>query len=504
MAEVVSTPWRAQPGPQLEAIRRHTVNELFFGGAVGGGKSDYLLGDFAQDIPQYGAHWAGVLFRRSYPQLEELIARSKEIYPAWFGLKPEAWSATQKQWNFPNGAVLKMRHAENDDAFMEYQGHQYGWIGFDELPHWSTPNFYRQLKARLRSAHNIPNKRIRATGNPGGPGHQWIKQHWQIDRYPLGSVLIPPEVPGGATRMFVRSCVSDNKILLANDPGYITRLKDLGSEELTRAYLDGDWNLVTGAFYPEFNIARHVIRPFEIPKGWVRFRAMDWGSSRPFCVLWFAVADGSVYPFPRGAMIAYREWYGMKPNEPNIGLKLTAEEVAKGILEREGEPIDMSVIDPSAFKEDGGPSIASRMSGKKVFFQRADNARKTGWDMLRARLKGVEDVDMFTDEVVQRPMIYFFTHCSETIRTLPALQHDRGKAAGSIEDVDSDGEDHAGDTVRYACMARPWIRPGQPAEPPERKYDNRKVITTTTTFNDLVQAARKRRREANTGSIFGG
>lgn len=499
----VSIPWQAQKGPQLEAIRKHWVGEMFFGGAVGGGKSDYLLGDFAQDVPVAGKAWTGILFRKSYPQLEQLIARSKEIYPQWFGMKIECWSATNKQWNFPNGATLKMRHAENDDSYVEYQGHDYTWIGFDELPHWGSPNFYRQLKVRLRSAHGVPNKRIRGTGNPGGSGHGWIKQYFAIDRFPLGSVLLPPDSPDGMSRMFIKSSVRDNKILLDADPGYIARLKDLGNEELVRAYLDGDWNVIAGAYFPEFSPLRHIIRPFEIPKGWVRFRAMDWGSAKPFCVLWFAVSDGSVYPLPRGALICYREWYGMKPHDINVGLKLTAEEVADGILEREPntkdeplvEKIDMSVIDPSAFKEDGGPSIASRIAGRKVYFQPADNARKPGWDAVRQRLKGVEDYDDFLNESVKRPMLYFFPWCSETIRTLPALQHDTGKAAGAIEDVDTDGEDHAGDTVRYACMARPWIRSAESPKPKPVVYKG--TVTSSMTFNEMVEQRRKARLAAN-------
>jgi hypothetical protein len=491
-------PWVAQQGPQLEAIRRHLVGELFFGGAVGGGKSDFLLGDFAQDVPQYGPAWQGILFRKSYPQLEELIARSKEIYPAWFGLKPEAWSATAKQWNFPNGSVLKMRHAENDDSYMEYQGHQYTWEGFDELPHWATPNFYRQLKVRLRSAKDVPNKRIRATGNPGGVGHGWIKQYWQIDKYPRGSQLILPEVAGGMTRMFVASKVTDNKILLANDPEYVLRLGDIGSPELVKMYLEGDWNVIAGAYFPEFSANKHVIEPFPIPSGWVKYRAMDWGSARPFCVLWFAVSDGSVYPYPPGALICYREWYGADPKEINIGLKLTAEEVAQGIKDREDEKLDMGVIDPSAFKEDGGPSIASRMANKKVYFHKADNNRKTGWDMVRHRLKGFKDYDDFLNMTVVRPMIYFFANaCPDTVRTLPMLQHDRGKSAVSLEDVDTTGEDHAGDTVRYACMARPWVRPGSPASAPAPQFAG--TIQSRQTINELIAAARKARIEREQG-----
>jgi hypothetical protein len=160
---------------------------------------------------------------------------------------------------------------------------------------------------------------------------------------------------------------------------------------------------------------------------------------------------------PRGAMVRYREWYGA--SAPNVGLKLTAEAVADGIIERErDEPRELDgessirygVLDPAAFSSDGGPSIAERMSTRKIFFRRADNARVSargamgGWDQVRARLIGDGE----------RPMIYFFHTCYDSIRTLPALQHDLVKA----EDVDTESEDHAPDEIRYACMSRPYVK----------------------------------------------
>ena len=142
----------------------------------------------------------------------------------------------------------------------------------------------------------------------------------------------------------------------------------------------------------------------------------------------------------------------MAPGQPNVGLKMTAEAVADGILERQApdEKIDYSVIDPAAFSEDGGPSIGERMAKRGVYFQRADNSRvgkrgaTGGWDMVRSRLVGEDE----------RPMIYFFDTCVHIIRTLPALQHDEHNA----EDVDSRGEDHAPDALRYGLMARPITR----------------------------------------------
>lgn len=469
--------------------------------------SDYLLGDFGQDVPRFGAAWRGVIFRKSYPQLEELINRALEIYPPWFGLKVKnAWEVGKTTFHWPNGAFLKFRHLEDDDAWTAYQGHQYCWLGFDELPQWHSPKAYLELKTRLRSASPIPNKRIRSTGNPGGVGHGWIKKYFGIDRHPHGSVIIEPDSPDGMRRMFIRSRVQDNKILLANDPGYIARLRDLGSEVLVRQYLEGDWAVVAGAFFNEFSVNRHVIAPFAIPKEWMKFRSFDWGAASPFSVGWYAVAtddylvtqsSGAHVRIPRGALVKYREWYGAKEeNKIMVGIKMPMEEIAEGILAREAddEVISMSVADPKLMSEDGGPSLAERASkvfrvkenGTKVFctFQRADNERKAGWDMVRMRLKG---------EVGEsEPMIYFFTTCEDTIRTLPGLQHDKNKP----EDVDTRGEDHCGDELRYSCMARPWIRRTASEIAPRFAHTIKTVgprVICTTTGNDLIKARRAAR-----------
>lgn len=469
-------PWRAQQGPQLTAIQRHTVDELFYGGAVGGGKSDYLLGDFAQDVPSpWGSYWRGILFRRTYGELEELIERSKEIYPQWFGISvAKCWSESKSTWTWPNGATLKMRYLEHANDWMRYWGHAYTWIGFDELPIWPDMTAYVKLKARLRSAHPVPNKRIRATGNPGGPGHQAVMSYFRIDQHPLGGAVFEE---GGTKRLFIRSRLSDNRILMLNDPGYATRLSGLGSPELVRAWLEGDWSVVAGAFFTEFSSDKHVVAPLALPAHWARFRAMDWGSAKPFSVGWYAVSDGEMDRFPRGALIKYREWYGIKTDDtgkfqPNTGVKLTAEQVGAGIRDREGKDkvgkVNGGVLDPSAFAEDGGPSIASRMG---VTFRRADNKRVAhagamgGWDQLRARLIGEDD----------RPMLYFFSTCTHTIRTLPHLQHDTARP----EDIDTDGEDHAADETRYACMSRPWIA-GKP-DPKNGAADRYQPVKTEET-----------------------
>jgi hypothetical protein len=260
--------------------------------------------------------------------------------------------------------------------------------------------------------------------------------------------------------VFIPAKVTDNPRLQESDPNYINRLKASGSEQLVRAWLEGDWNIVEGAFFPEFSTSRHVITPFIPPADWTRFRSMDWGSARPFSVGWWAVVqdqrvhDGKI--MPRGAIVRYREWYGMLPGKPNEGLKIPAEIVAQGIVSREThdgvrEKISYGVLDPAAFAVVSGPSIGETMLRHKAIFRRADNTRVSrdkrmgGWDQLRARLVGDKD---------GHAMIFFMDHCRDAIRTLPMMQHDPNRP----EDLDTDGEDHAVDDIRYACLSRPFTQ----------------------------------------------
>ena len=401
--------------------------ELLYGGARGGGKSEFLLGDYCTDC-ELGAEWRGVIFRRSYPELEELMARSQSIVPqCWPGSE---WWKSEKTWRIPTGATLRMRSLETPEDASHYQGHEYSWIGWDELGAWPNDRAYKALMATLRSTGNIPHKRVRATANPGGPGHGWVKSRF-IDPAPAGYEIIR-DADTGMARVFIPARVTDNLILLAKDPTYIDRLRGVGSPELVRAWLEGDWTVVAGAFFPEFSMQRHVIAPRRLPEHWARFRSFDWGSARPFSVGWWAVSDGTLHDIPRGCLVRYREWYGMKPGEPNVGLRMTAEQVAQGILDREvdePEPIAIGVADPAIFAEDGGPSIARRMVMQGVVFRPADNKRVPqrgamgGWDQLRSRLIGDED---------GKPMLLFFNTCKDLIRTLPALQHDDMRP----EDVD--------------------------------------------------------------------
>lgn len=343
-----------------------------------------------------------------------------------------------------------------------------------------------KLHATLRSGAGVPCG-MRLTGNPGGPGHQWVRARY-IDPAPLGWRVLRDETTG-LDRIYIPSRVADNAYL---GDAYVAQIKASGSPQLVKAWLEGDWSVIAGAFFPEFSLERHVVAARSLPDHWHRYRAMDWGSARPFSVGWYAVSDGELPQFPRGALIRYREWYGTT-GEPNVGLRLTAEEVADGIRERErDDPAPngrlTGVADPAMFSADGGPSIAERMLKRGVSFRPADNKRVArggamgGWDQLRARLKGEG-----------APGLFFFSNCTHAIRTLPALQHD----ADRPEDVDTEGEDHAADEVRYACMARPYVREAPVNPPPRFEYGApAQGVSLGVSISELIKRAERRRRSA--------
>lgn len=478
----------------MAAWEARWIAELFYGGERGGGKSDFQLGYQEDGALRYQTGARGIMFRKTYPELEELQSRAMEVFPltgAIFKSQPSADYPFSNCWYWPSGASVKMRYIENEKDYGRYHGHSYTHISFDEVTEYETPAGLLKMLSTLRSPTGVPCT-VRLTGNPGGVGHGWVKARY-IDVCPPLTPYIDPET--AFERMFVPSRLADNQILLKNDPGYRSRIlaATYGNDALRKAWLEGDWNIVAGAFFNCWS-QQLIIRPCQLPEWWTRFRSGDWGSARPFSFGWWAIAgddyehpDGFV--IPKGALIRYREWYGCQDplKQPNTGLKMPAEEVGQGILQLErGEKISYGVLDPAAFSSDGGPSIAERIytgSSNQIMFRRADNARVStrgamgGWDQMRARMLGENG----------KPMIYCFSTCRDSIRTIPILQHDENR----IEDVNTDMEDHAGDDWRYACMSRPYVRP-KPVEERTPRFFQAGVPTNT---DELFRPKKQRTSE---------
>ena len=473
--------WEPQPGPQSSALLADWCDELFYGGERGGGKSDYQIGYQEDGAIRDGIAHRGIMFRKTYPEMEELQARATEVFPlsgAVYKSQPSAGYAFSNCWYWPNGASVKMRYIERVQDYGRYHGHQYTRISFDEVTEYDTPEALLKMLSTLRSPHGVRCS-VRLTGNPGGVGHGWVKQRY-IGHGPYQPYTDPET---GFVRMFIPSRTRDNQILLANDPTYRQRLlaATQGNDALRKAWLDGDWDIVAGAFFDCWSRSRHVIKPFAIPEHWMRYRSGDWGSAKPFSFGWWAVVSDDYKTvegliLPRGCLVRVAEWYGCKPGEYNVGIKLTAEAVGKGLVERERVEQSYGVLDPAAFTQDGGPSIAEMIykgSGNKILFRRADNKRVSrlgsigGWDQVRQRLIGAAE---------DRPMLVCFDTCLDAIRTLPLMQHDKD----NVEDVDTNLEDHAPDEIRYACMSRPWVK------------DAKVELPNKHTFNDLREIVRRR------------
>lgn len=476
--------WQPQPGPQT-ALLECPVFEIFYGGARGGGKTEGSIGDWLQHSSLYGENAIGIFVRRKLTQLSEVIARTKQLFPKLGG----KYNEQQKTWTMANGARLKFVYLERDSDAEEYQGHSYTRIYVEELTNFPSPSPINKLRATLRSGAGVP-VGMRLTGNPGGPGHNWVKARY-IDPAKQGFQVVTEETEleldgqkmlVSLDRVFIPSKLGDNNLLMRNDPTYILRLRQSGSEALVRAWLEGDWSIIDGAFFDEWDEEKHVL-PSELVlnrlvPGMTRFRAFDWGSAKPFSVGWYVLLDRDLEfanrdLLPKGALIKYREWYGA--SGVNKGLKMTADLVAQGIVNREkGEVIRYGAADPSIFVRDGGPSIAEIMSVHKCSWRRADNKRIAGAEQMRLRLVGEYG----------RPMLYFLDNCVDSIRTIPTLQHDEHQP----EDVDTEGEDHAYDETRYACMSRFW-QP-RPITSTESQYPK---LPGQLTINELIEKQRQKR-----------
>jgi hypothetical protein len=428
--------WRPQPGPQEAAIRASFVDELFFGGARGGGKSEYLLGDFLSDVDTYGEHWKGVLIRRTYPELDEILNRSRQIFRAAY---PDAeYKVGRHEWIFKNGATLKLRHLENEADADHFQGLEFSIILWDELTSWPDMKAYHKLKACLRSSAEIPTKRIRASGNPGGPNHNNVKAYF-IDAAPESTIV---EGDDGMKRMYIRSLVTDNKILLDKDPGYIKRLEGVGDEQLVKAWLEGDWDSFVGQYFTNWNEQKVAVPSFEIPDHWPLFGGLDYGEAAPTSYGLYTVDyDGNVYRICE----YYQANATASQHAANIAQMIEACPFTGGRYPQ------ATYADPSMFvkrrlSEVINHSPADVFAEQGIYLTRANNDRITGWRVV--------------NDALIKERIYCFNGWNDALmRTMPSLP----RSSKNPEDLDTTAEDHAADELRYAMMH--VYKPHQQTEP---------------------------------------
>jgi hypothetical protein len=442
----------------------------------------------------YGQYWRGVIFDLEFDNLAGLVAESKKWFTKFDDGAKFLESASQYKWVWPTGEELLLRHVKKPADYDGFHGHEYPFIGWNELTKYPNSFLYDKFMSVNRSTFDperdtpkdkdgnyltpdgkplppIPLE-IFSTTNPSGPGHNWVKDRF-IDPAPRGTVVrtevevFNPQTQQDEkvikTQVAIFGSYRENKYL---PPEYVAELNSITDENLRRAWLFGDWDIAAGdAFGDLWKTQVHVVPRFVIPESWPIDRSFDWGSSHPFSVGWWAEANGEeatiivgndVYKFcpPPGTLIQFFEYYGTEKIGTNKGLKKPAGEIADRIKEIELSlmvngwiksqpwpgPADNQIRD---VREADVDTIEKKMAKRGVNWEESDKSpgsRKNGMELFRERLNAALKGE--------GPAIYFMQNCRASINLIPKLPRDPLK----LDDVDTSAEDHSWDMVRYRVL----------------------------------------------------
>ena len=454
-----------QPTPKQALFHASTANEILYGGAAGGGKTKALIMDALFRTLTY-PNTLAIVFRRSYRELEDTdIKEALASYPKELA----KYNAGRHEFALVNGSKILFRHCENPQDRFLYSGVEVQFLYFDELTSFEQ-EIYDFIKTRLRAKKSLGVMPIvRSASNPGNIGHGWVKAMF-VDVGPYLSIQTQTIYSEALHKsrvirtQYIPALATENPHITED---YIFELEQK-PEALRRALLNGDWDSFEGQVFKEFvndpahyqdRLRTHVIDPFDIPLDWPRYMSFDHGYSKPFAVQWWAVDPG-------GRVYLYRQWYGCKPRQANVGLELTPKAIRQGIIEREIDEVKdnlriIRIADPAIFDRSRGDSVADQMrpdgANPGVYFIEADNTRIAGKMEVHERLR-------FDD--TGRPGMYIFNTCKDWIRTVPNLPYSLTKP----EDVDTKAEDHDYDATRYFLMEH-QMKPKKRKTPRPVDYD---------------------------------
>lgn len=424
----------------------------------------------------YGSYWRGIIFDREYKNLDDLVVKSHRWFLAFEDGARFLSAAKDYKWIWPTGEELLFRAIKTEQEYDNYHGHEYPYIGWNELAKYPNSNIYDRMMSVNRSSFippkgsNIPPipLEVFSTTNPYGVGHGWIKRRF-IDPAPYGQV-IRNTIDVFNPRTQQRELVTKTQVTIFGTykeniylpPEYIAELESISDPNLKAAWLWGDWDIVAGGALSDlWRKDIHVIPDFRIPKEWYVDRCFDWGSSHPFYCGWFAEANGETVETPKGpftpqpgSLILISEWYGTKEIGTNVGLKLSAGDIAQGIKLREGVMLLNKQIPyrpwPGAadnqirdVREMDVDTIEKKMADFGIHWLESDKSpgsRKNGLQLTRDRLEAAVKKE--------GPALYFMESCRGAIGTIPTLPRDEVK----IDDVDTEAEDHPYDATRYRVL----------------------------------------------------
>lgn len=477
-------------------------NEILFEGTRASMKTATQLMKFRAYVGMgYGAFWKGVIFDIKYKNLDDIISQSKKLFSRFNDGAEFLESPSKLLWKWPTGEQLLFRYEEKAAGYWNYHGQEYPFIGHNELTKRPDDEFYELMFSCMRTSfrpedYPLPNGDLLptiplmclSTTNPFGVGHSWVKKRF-IDPVPRGTVnRIITKVPNPITeededvlitRVAIHGSWKENKFI---DPIYLAFLMNIRDPNKKKAWVDGSWDVTSGGRFDHlWNPAVHVVKSFDIPKGWWVDRSHDWGESKPFSNLWFAETDGSSVEIDgkqwtpaKGSVICIGEYYGCEVDQINTGLKMSASNVAKAVKWIDGrfegkdipEPFDIKgqinmvpglintevypgPADGAIFNPDDEQiSLASKMESQGVYWEQADKrpgSRVSGAALLCELLEAALEAKESQSGIGERPALYFMEHCRGIISRFPVLPRDTKKP----DDVDTNAEDHDYDALRY-------------------------------------------------------
>jgi len=486
--------WQPIPGSSQSFAINSRCHHTLYHGTRGPGKTCTQLMAFRKEVGKgYGDYWRGVIFDKEFKNLSDLVAQSKRFFNAFGdGAKFHA-SASDFKWVWPTGEELLFRHVKKVADYDSFHGHEYPYIGWNELTKQPTAELYDKLMSTNRSSFTpevhtprdregnfltldgkplppIP-LRVFSTTNPSGPGHNWVKRRFINCAEPgeivkRTSIVFDPkkqeDVEVVKTQVAIFGSYKENIYLTADYIAELDRLTDT-NPNLKRAWLFGDWDVTAGGAIDDlWDRKVHILPRFKVPSAWRVDRAFDWGSSHPFSVGWWAEANGEEITLPNGTafcppsgtLIQLEEWYGTLEIGTNKGMKMSAPDIAEGIKSREAMLLSQSWVTStplagpadnqiSDVREKDVDTIEKKMADAGVKWEKSDKSagsRKNGLQLLRDRLQA--------SVRGEGPGIYFMRHCKGSVETLPSLPRDDIK----IDDVDTNSEDHVYDMVRYRVL----------------------------------------------------
>jgi hypothetical protein len=438
--------------------------EVLYGGAVGGGKTAAMLMAAIQyvDVPGYAA----LLMRRTFPELEQpdnLIEQSLR----WFGCAPRAvqpsYNQSDHEWTFPTGAKIRFGHLEGPNAILRYQGGAYHLIGFDEATHFEESEYDFIAFSRTRRPPAGPLSevpiRIRASANPGGPGHNWVKKKFITER--------KPDVA------FIPSKVYDNPGIDAAD--YVARLKKMNPLRVQQL-LEGDWGAFEGQAFESFDRRIHCIEALRLPDALERFESMDYGSSNPTAWLSWAVDfDGNC--------IIHGSHYapGLPSDTAPIILRLRQSWRSEWAV---GDPASLAMPGSRKKSWDDPFTIRDEFAELGVHIEPANNEPRRGYTRLRELLK-LDETRRFPSwhplagEMGAPRLFIVESECPELVEQLeqaPVQPADKRWGGEMIEPKWESTKGHAIAACRYGAMTRPSASPVPGPPEPETEEQLREAF----------------------------